>query len=102
MLEANMFCDACGTQLQSNQRFCNGCGKTIAGPVIPGYPQRSRLQEHVRLLAILWFAFSALEVLGGFILGFVANTLFARIVHTGASGPQLGFLRGLLSMIAIF
>ena len=98
-----MFCDACGTQLQLSQRFCSGCGKTIAGLVIPGYPQRSRIQEHVRLLAILWFAFSAMEVLGGFILGFVANTLFGRIVHdAGASGPPIGFLRGLLSMIAIF
>ncbi len=98
-----MFCDACGTQLQVNQRFCSGCGKTVAGPVIPGYPQRSRIQEHVRLLAILWFAFSALEVLGGFILGFVANTIFVHIVRDApAPGPPIAFLRGLLSMIAIF
>ena len=98
-----MFCDACGTQLQPNQKFCSGCGKTVTGPVIPGYPQRSRIQEHVRLLAILWFAFSALEVLGGFILGLLANTLFVRIVHeAGPDGRTIGFLPGLMSIVAIF
>jgi primosomal protein N' len=48
-----MFCDQCGTQLQSGQQSCARCGKAVLGPV--GY-RRNRVQEHVRLVGILWMA----------------------------------------------
>jgi hypothetical protein len=95
-----MFCDQCGTPLQVGQKFCNRCGKEITG-VITGYPRRSRLQEHLRLLAILWFAFSAFEVVGGFILFIVANTIFVHVQDLSAP-PQVGLLRPLLSFLAAF
>lgn len=101
-----MFCDACGTPLQSNQQHCSGCGKAISGTII-GYPRRSRLQEHVRLLAILWFAFSAFEVVGGLVLMILSNTLFAHIAaraaaESGTDGSPLGFLRPLMTVVALF
>ncbi len=99
-----MFCDACGTQLQTNQQYCSGCGKAITGTII-GYPRRSRLQEHVRLLAILWFAFGAFEILGGLVLTVLANTLFVRLAEMQGpqpGGPPIAFLRPLLSVIGIF
>ena len=102
--EANMFCDACGTQLQTNQQYCSGCGKSISGTII-GYPRRSRLQEHVRLLAILWFAFGAFEMLGGVVLMILANTLFVNLaaMQTPQPGePSLAFLRPLISVVGIF
>ena len=92
-----MFCDQCGTALQSGQQFCSRCGKEVTGFVL-GYPQRSRLHEHVRLLAILWFAFSAMETLGGVVLFVIANTLF---LHKHEIGSPSGFLHPLLSVIAI-
>ena len=95
-----MFCDQCGSPLESGQGFCNRCGKEITGAII-GYPRRSRLQEHLRLLGILWFAFSALEVLGGFILFIVANTLFVHL-SDGAAPSTANFLRPLLSLVAAF
>jgi len=95
-----MFCDQCGTPLESGQKFCNRCGKEITG-VIAGYPRRSRLQEHLRLLAILWFAFSAFEVLGSFTLLILANTIFVHLPETGAP-PQTAFLHPLLSFLAVF
>jgi len=70
--------------------------------VIPGYPRRSRVQEHVRLLAILWFAFSALNVLGGIILVTLANTLFLHFHDFGAPDAASGFLHPLLTFIGIF
>ncbi len=99
-----MFCDSCGTQLQAQQQYCSGCGKPITGGIV-GYPRRSRIQEHVRLLAILWFALGAFEMLGGVVLVVLANTLF---VHLAAmeppqpGGPPLTFLRPLISVIGIF
>jgi len=100
-----MFCDACGTQLQTNQQYCSGCGKAISGTIV-GYPQRSRLREHVRLLAILWFAFGAFELLGGVVLLVMANTFFVHLAHMasreGGGAPPIGFLQPLLSVVAIF
>jgi hypothetical protein len=99
---ANMFCDACGTQIEINQRFCSGCGKAVAGAG-QGYPQRSRIQEHVRLLAILWFAFSAFEVIGGIVLLVLAHTLFPRLVDlTPPPGPPVGFLHLLFTVLGLF
>lgn len=101
-----MYCDACGTQLQTNQQYCSGCGKVISGMIV-GYPRRSRLIEHVRLLAILWFALAAFEVLGGIVLMILANTLFIHIAEQAAAnaggGPSpLGFLHPLMTVIALF
>jgi uncharacterized membrane protein (DUF2068 family) len=101
-----MFCDACGTQLQANQQHCSGCGKAITGTIV-GYPLRSRIQEHVRLLAILWFAFGAFEILGGLVLMVLANTLFVHIgeasaMNSGSGVPPLGFLHPLMTVIAAF
>lgn len=96
-----MFCDQCGTALDSGQRFCKNCGKEVTGAVIPGYPQRSRVHEHVRLLGILWIAMSALNFIGGGVLLVVANTLFWRF-HGPDMSPGHAFLHPLLTMIAFF
>jgi hypothetical protein len=95
-----MFCDQCGTALQTGQGFCNSCGKQITGAVI-GYPLRSRLQEHLRLLSILWFAFSAFEALGAVVLFVIANTLMRHIAANNPDGG-LNFLTPLLSVVAMF
>jgi hypothetical protein len=62
-----------------------------------------RVQGHVHLLGILWLAISAFNTIGGVILYVVANTLFAHLHEMGAP-PETptGFLRSLLSVVAIF
>jgi len=62
-----------------------------------------RVQGHVHLLGILWLAISAFNTIGGVILYLVANTLFAHLHEMGAP-PETptGFLRSLLSVVAIF
>lgn len=102
-----MFCDACGTQLQPSQKFCSGCGRSISGGPISLSPQRSRIQEHVRLLAIFWFALSAFEVIGGIVVMILAKTLFVRLAeasagNSGVGGTPLGFLPPLMTAVAIF
>ncbi|HEX7895653.1 MAG TPA: zinc ribbon domain-containing protein [Terriglobales bacterium] len=98
-----MFCDSCGTQLQATQKFCSGCGKPVSAGMIPAYPQRNRIQEHVRLLAILWFAFSAFEAIGGVVLLVLANTLFMRFSEFSnvPHGPA-NFLHILFTVLGIY
>ncbi len=97
-----MFCDGCGSQLQTNQPYCSSCGKAVTGSIV-GYPRRSRIQEHVRLLAIFWFAFSAIEVIGGLVLLVLANTLFLRLNEFGQAGPPPRmFLHVLFTMLGVF
>jgi len=98
-----MFCDGCGSAVQAGQAFCSRCGKQIVGPVISMQPRRGRVEEHVHLLSILWLAMSAFNSIGGVVLYIVANTLLAHLHEMGAP-PEAptGFLRPLLSVIAIF
>ena len=100
-----MFCNFCGAQLQSDQRFCGSCG----GAVAAGPPIRStegRVAGQARLLGILWIAFSAIRLLRG------GRTLFgAGVVRiVGLSGfddvpwgwPVGHFVPVVLSVVAMF
>jgi hypothetical protein len=73
-----MFCDKCGTPLQSVQRFCSRCGKELAGITSLAYPARGRVAEHVRLVGILWLAWAAFEMVSSAVLYITADTLFLR------------------------
>jgi len=95
-----MFCDRCGAGLQTDQRFCGQCGKDLGGTVV-AFPRRSRVQEHVRLLGILWLALSALNAVGGLVLLILANTVFAHLhelPNVPADVPS-GFLHALFSAL---
>jgi hypothetical protein len=61
-----------------------------------------RVQGHVHLLGIVWLAISAFNTIGGVVLYILANTLFAHLHELGAPEAPTGFLRPLLSVIAIF
>src|ERR1700691_488403 len=79
-----MFCDQCGSQLQSGQPRCGGCGKTVPGLV---ELRRSRVREHVRLVGILWMVYSALRVFAGVAAIFIAPTLFGLFIHLHNGPP---------------
>jgi len=95
-----MFCDKCGTQLQQDQAFCSRCGRQILAAIPMTRPMRGRVQEHVRLLGLLWLAFSAFNTLGAIALYIVANTVFGRFGLEAQGGPR-AFLHPLLSILAI-
>ena len=91
-----MFCDACVTSVQPGQAYCGRCGKQKLGPAV-GRPARRRMQNHLQLVAIVWFALSAFNAIGGIVLYIVANTLLAPRGNAGAPS----FLRPLLTVLAI-
>ena len=92
-----MFCDGCGAAVPPGQTYCGRCGKQIVGTVTSMPQRRSRVQEHIHLVGILWLAISALNVIGGVAVYIVANTIFAPGNQTGAPG----FLHPMLSAVAI-
>jgi hypothetical protein len=96
-----MFCDGCGAPVQPGQAYCSRCGKQIIGPVSLAQPRPGRVQEHVRLLALLWLAYSAFNTVGAVTLYVLANTLFAHLHDFGAPEAPTAFLRPLLSVISI-
>jgi hypothetical protein len=96
-----MFCDQCGTQLQPAQSNCSRCGKPVLGPA--SY-RRNRVQDHVRLVAILWMAYSSLLMLAGVAAVIVAQTVFGN-VFAAPHGPVwlrplLTFGGGLVALVA--
>ena len=97
-----MFCDGCGGALQPDQQFCMRCGRKVVGQVTLAYPAASRVRDHVRLLGILWMAMSAVNVLGGVILGIIANTLLAHSQNFTIPNFHAGFLPPLLTAVAGF
>jgi hypothetical protein len=96
-----MFCDKCGSAVQADQRFCGKCGKEFAAGGGVGFPRRSRVREHIRLLGILWLAFSALSAVIAVVLYVLANTLFVHLPEMGAPEAAATWLRPFLSVIAL-
>jgi len=93
-----MFCDQCGAQLQTGQSRCVKCGKAALGLI---ELRRSRVREHVRLVGILWMAYSALHVVAGVAVIVVAQVIFGRVIHIqGGPPPEVTqWLRPLLSFV---
>jgi hypothetical protein len=60
-----------------------------------------RVQEHFRLVGLLWLALSAFTTIGGVILYVIANTLLVHLRRAGIEGGPPAFLTPLLSTVAI-
>ena len=99
-----MFCDACGTTLQPGQAFCGKCGKQIVGAVPVAQPLPARVEKHLHLLGILWFALSAVNALGGLFLLILGTALFPHLHEMKGVPPDVpvGFLASLFSTLGIF
>jgi len=102
-----MYCVRCGAVLQPGQNFCAGCGGRSENA--PAIPVQSRLSDHLRLLAIIWFGISAFRMIPGLVLitmsGFISQFLppdvpafvFWIIEWIGfvfIGGAAIGFLAG--------
>ena len=96
-----MFCDRCGTALQAGQGFCSQCGKEVTQGMHLASPRPSRVQEHLRLLGILWLALSALNAVGGAILFVIANTSSAIIGRGWVRRRPRLFLHPFLSFLGV-
>ena len=94
-----MFCDKCGNALQPDQRFCSRCGKEFVVASAIGFARPSRVQRHIRMLGILWLAFSAWNVIGAIVLLVLANTIFLHIPASGMMSDSPTWLHPFLSSL---
>jgi len=62
-------------------------------------PSEGRVARHVQILAILWFAASALNFVGAAALLILGNTLFARMERIPSPWVFHGFLQGLFTVL---
>lgn len=88
-----MFCNSCGSPVYAEQAVCGKCGSPILGR-----PPLTRVEQHAKLLGILWIVYAIFHALGGAVLLIVAHTIFGRF----ASGDNAAFVHPLLTWIAIF
>ena len=91
-----MFCDRCGAELQAGQRFCGSCGKPAGVAMVPASTE-GRVARHVQTLAILWFAASALNLIGAVVLLILGNTLLAHMERIPTPWVFPGFLQALFT-----
>ena len=93
-----MFCNQCGSELQVGQAYCARCGKPAGSPMTQ---QKNRVREHVKLVAILWMAYSSMLAMGGFLALFFAKMVIAHlVVIPNGPPPELFFwLRPFLGVI---
>jgi apolipoprotein N-acyltransferase len=131
-----MYCPHCGRQVQQDQNFCSGCGRPITGsasatagvapsaempappPVLPAPPvlptpavgmrPGCRLEQHLRILGVLWLVFSVMRALPGLTLLGIGHFGFGRFgfpfsfpFHGGFLAPLLGSIGVFLSVTAI-
>jgi hypothetical protein len=82
-----MFCNQCGTQLQSDFAVCPRCGRPAQAPAAG---RASRLQEHLRTLGILWMILGGLTLLPAFFLMFLSSLVHIAIPFSNALARNLG------------
>lgn len=96
-----MFCDRCGSEVQSNHLFCSHCGREFGASAVAGFPRRNRVADHIRLVGILWLALSACNAVGAVVLYVLSNTLFVHLPEMTGEPGATSWLRPFIAAIAI-
>jgi hypothetical protein len=89
-----MFCDGCGAKVDTGQRFCPTCGRTLtalgatpSGAAPAFYPPPPRVAANIKLLGILWLVYSGLHLIP--ILGLIAIVAGATAGAGNIFGPDV-------------
>jgi hypothetical protein len=80
-----MYCSGCGQVLQPGQSYCPQCGRVagVAPQAMPGFQfELANYASKIRALAMVWFIYGALTVVGSFF-----GMAFARAFMHGHFGP---------------
>jgi hypothetical protein len=98
-----MYCDRCGAAVQAEQRFCSNCGRDFTGVATQYRSGPNRVQEHIRLVGILWLALSMINAIGGAVLLILGNTLFPHLNELPGTPSDIptGFLSSLFCTLGI-
>jgi hypothetical protein len=87
-----MYCVQCGSQVMPEHVFCSKCGHRLAEPAVhaasvPAFASpaaapggRSRVSQHLNVLAILWIVFSLLRLIPGLALLAFSHVRFPFLI----------------------
>ncbi len=89
-----MFCNRCGTEIPPNLHACPKCARPIGDLVGP--VAQSRLENHLRILAILWMVLGGLFLIPAALLMFFGGSIHF-VMHNRE--PWAGFIPFLLYVI---
>jgi hypothetical protein len=94
-----MFCERCGAQLTEGNRFCSSCGKPQGVAMVPA-ERRSRVQQHVQTLAILWIVYGVLAVLGAFAVFTIEHAVLGSVFRYSDAFPAAPLVHTVLTVVA--
>jgi len=95
-----MFCNNCGSQIAPEQAICANCGKSTTGARVAS-AARTRVAEHVHLLAILWFVVGALWLIPALIMGVLSAVITVPLAAHGAHRIAFVLAPGLFVILCI-
>lgn len=95
-----MFCNSCGSPIAPEQSICSNCGRSTTGARV-ACAARTRVAEHVHLLAILWFVLGAFFLVPAVIMGVLAAVITVPLVSEGADKIALVFAPGLFVVLCV-
>jgi membrane-associated PAP2 superfamily phosphatase len=88
-----MYCNSCGNAVDANQAVCGKCGRPVVQPLV------SRVEQHIKMLGVLWIAYAVFHAIGGMVLLIVSNTIFGRGDY---AGEHPAFIHHLLHALGMF
>ncbi len=83
-----MFCNQCGSEIQAGYRVCPHCRAAISWP--GSSVAQTRLQRHLRTLAVLWIVVGVLWLVPSLIMMAVGSAIHLVIPGTEALVRNLG------------
>lgn len=110
-----MFCDQCGSEAAATARFCSHCGRPFPGTVyqaasaVPRTPvyvvPSSRVNEHIRILGILWIVYGVFYAFSAGWMWFVGRMILPSVLsavspHFALGDPFTRLLQGGLVFVS--
>jgi len=115
-MEVTVFCDQCGTEAAAGAHFCSNCGRPYPGTVyqaVAGVPRAPvyvvsshRVNEHIRILGILWVVCGLLRAFAVGWVWFVGRMVFPAVLssvtpHFVLGDPLTRLVQGGIAFAAI-
>jgi hypothetical protein len=95
-----MFCNSCGSPIAPEQSVCSQCGKSTTAARV-AIAERTRVAEHVHLLAILWFVMGAMWLIPATIMAVLAAVITVPLAIHGAEKIAFVFAPGLFVLLCV-
>ena len=95
-----MFCNTCGSPIAPEQSVCSHCGSSNIGARVAS-AARTRVAEHVHLLAILWFVVGSFWLIPAVVMAVLASVITVPLARKGVPKIAFVFAPGLFIILCV-